>query len=150
MLFCVDGLLLITAALTSLAAVNQGGENPNPLLVVIGLTALAMGIRKCYGAQTRRAGSHHNRLNTHTLTGLAADSSLAGGSNPRWLRRIASVLAMFIGAIAGVLLLKRSVLVALCICGIASIVCALAVVGWFPHFRERNSRIRSAAQSESK
>ena len=39
-----------------------------------------------------------------TLTGLAADSSLAGGGNPRLGRRVASVAAMLFGAALGALL----------------------------------------------
>ncbi|GAB2995151.1 DUF1275 family protein [Amycolatopsis acidiphila] len=42
---------------------------------------------------------------TMTLTGLAADSRLAGGSGARPHRRLGSVLAMFAGAAAGALLL---------------------------------------------
>jgi uncharacterized membrane protein YoaK (UPF0700 family) len=38
---------------------------------------------------------------TQTLTGLAADSSAAGGSNPRRARRIAAVMTMLLGALAG-------------------------------------------------
>jgi uncharacterized membrane protein YoaK (UPF0700 family) len=38
---------------------------------------------------------------TLTLTGLAADSRLAGGSNPRAGRRSAAVVAMLAGAIIG-------------------------------------------------
>lgn len=40
-----------------------------------------------------------------TLTGLGADSRLAGGSNPRWYRRVASVAAMLGGAIVGAMLI---------------------------------------------
>jgi uncharacterized membrane protein YfcA len=36
-----------------------------------------------------------------TLTGLAADSSLAGGANPKWGRRSTAVVAMFVGAVSG-------------------------------------------------
>jgi hypothetical protein len=45
---------------------------------------------------------------TMTLTGLAADSRLAGGSGKGSVRRIAAVLAMLTGAFAGALLLKIS------------------------------------------
>jgi uncharacterized membrane protein YoaK (UPF0700 family) len=38
---------------------------------------------------------------TMTLTGLAADSSLAGGDHPRRGRRVGSVVAMLIGALIG-------------------------------------------------
>jgi len=44
---------------------------------------------------------------TLTLTGLAADSRLAGGGNPRWARRVASVAAMLGGAIVGGWLVLR-------------------------------------------
>ncbi len=43
---------------------------------------------------------------TLTLSGLAADSSIAGGSNPRIGRRLGSVLAMFAGAAIGAVLLR--------------------------------------------
>jgi len=38
---------------------------------------------------------------TMTLTGLAADSSLAGGSNPHLARRTSAITAMLAGAITG-------------------------------------------------
>jgi uncharacterized membrane protein YoaK (UPF0700 family) len=44
---------------------------------------------------------------TQTITGIAADSPLAGGSNTRLRRRVASVLIMFGGALAGALLTFR-------------------------------------------
>jgi uncharacterized membrane protein YoaK (UPF0700 family) len=124
--FSIDGFLLITAALVSLVSVNPGSENSVPLLGVIGLTALAMGLRN---ATARKLGVPDltTTVLTLTITGLAADSSLAGGTNPRWQRRIASVLVMFAGAFAGGLMVKRSVAEALCICGIGSIACAFAV-----------------------
>lgn len=42
---------------------------------------------------------------TSTLTGLAADSRLAGGGSALWLRRVGSVTALTVGAAAGALLL---------------------------------------------
>jgi uncharacterized membrane protein YoaK (UPF0700 family) len=44
---------------------------------------------------------------TLTLTGLAADSKLAGGSNPRVGRRLLATGAMFLGAVVGALLVLR-------------------------------------------
>ena len=38
---------------------------------------------------------------TLTITGLAADSRLAGGDNPRWQRRSVAIVAMLAGAFAG-------------------------------------------------
>jgi uncharacterized membrane protein YoaK (UPF0700 family) len=73
---------------------------------------------------------------TLTITGLAADSSLAGGANPQWRRRVASVLLMFAGAAVGGVILKRSVAAALCLCGIASAACAVSPSSW-RRFTER-------------
>jgi uncharacterized membrane protein YoaK (UPF0700 family) len=131
--FAIEGLLLIAAALASLML-----GNPASVLGVIGVTALAMGFRN---ATVRKLGVADltTTVLTLTITGLAADSSLAGGTNPRWRRRVASVLAMFVGAAAGSLMLKRSIVVALCVCGITSVACAFAVLGWFPHIRGGDS-----------
>ena len=44
---------------------------------------------------------------TLTLTGIAADSSLAGGKNPRLARRVGAVVSMLVGAVIGALLMRR-------------------------------------------
>ena len=64
-----------------------------------------MGVRN---ATVRRLGVPDltTTVLTMTLTGLAADSRVAGGSGGGSVRRIAAVLAMLLGAIAGALLLK--------------------------------------------
>ena len=143
--FGMDGLLLITAAIVSLASVNFGSDNPIPILGMIGLTALAMGLRN---ATVRKLGVPDltTTVLTMTITGLAADSSLAGGTNPRWRRRIASILIMFAGAAAGALMVKRSVVGTLCACGIGSIACAFAVER-FPHLRGADSRSASSHEA---
>jgi uncharacterized membrane protein YoaK (UPF0700 family) len=147
--FCIDGLLLISAALASLTLRSPGDKNSIPLFGVIGLTALAMGFRN---ATTRKLGVPDltTTVLTLTITGLAADSFLAGGANPRWRRRTASVLLMFSGAAVGSLMVKRSVVEALCVCGIASVACAFAVLGWFPHLRGRDPRSVPTASESSK
>ena len=64
---------------------------------------------------------------TLTLTGLAADSSLSGGENRNWRRRIAAVLATFIGAVTGAVLVRTSGLVVpLVITGAVVLVVTLA------------------------
>src|SRR3954453_5607689 len=75
--------------------------------LVIALLALAMGVRN---ATVRRLGVPDltTTVLTMTLTGLAADSRVAGGSGQGSGRRIAAVLTMLFGAIAGALLLKIS------------------------------------------
>jgi uncharacterized membrane protein YoaK (UPF0700 family) len=66
----------------------------------IAILAVAMGVRN--GVIRRLAvPDMTTTVLTLTLTGLAADSSLAGGSNPRAGRRSAAVVAMLAGAIIG-------------------------------------------------
>jgi hypothetical protein len=61
---------------------------------------------------------------TQTLTGLAAESRVAGGSGEGSPRRLAAVLAMFTGALAGALLVKTSLVLPLVAAG------GLALVTW--------------------
>jgi uncharacterized membrane protein YoaK (UPF0700 family) len=67
---------------------------------VIALLAFAMGVRN---ATIRRLAVPDvtTTVLTMTLTGLAADSSLAGGNNPKVGRRASAVAAMLIGAVGG-------------------------------------------------
>jgi cytochrome b subunit of formate dehydrogenase len=65
---------------------------------------------------------------TLTITGLAADSSLARGTNPRWQRRIAAVVAMFAGAALGSITLRHSVFMALAFSVVLSSLCSLALL----------------------
>lgn len=92
----------------------------------IAILALAMGIRN---AVIRRLAvlDMTTTVLTMTLTGLAADSTLAGGSNPHVGRRIGAVLAMLIGAVIGAsLLLHRGAALPLAISAGAAAVTALA------------------------
>jgi len=66
----------------------------------IAILAFAMGIRNAVIRRLAIADMTTTVL-TMTLTGLAADSSLAGGGNQRAGRRVAAVLAMLIGAVTG-------------------------------------------------
>ena len=63
---------------------------------------------------------------TLTMTGLAADSRLAGGNNQGWARRAASVVTMVGGAAIGGWLLRYSVALPLALCSAVSGVCAVA------------------------
>ena len=64
---------------------------------------------------------------TLTLTGLAADFSLSGGGNRNWRRRIAAVLATFVGAVIGAVLVRTSgLIVPLAITGAVVLVVTLA------------------------
>lgn len=74
-----------------------------PRYTVIAILALAMGMRN---AAIRRLGVRDltTTVLTQTLTGLAADSRLAGGTDTRAGRRAGSVVAMLAGAALGALM----------------------------------------------
>jgi len=75
--------------------------------VVIAVLAVSMGLQN---AAVRSIGvpDMTTTVLTQTITGLAMDSSLAGGTNVRWRRRAASVGIMFLGALIGALLVFRA------------------------------------------
>jgi len=109
-------------------AVGFGSElsgHATRLYAVIALTGLAMGIRN---ATVRKLAVPDltTTVLSLTITGLAADSTLAAGSNPGWERRVVSVGTMFAGAVVGVWLLTYSIAAALAFCGVVSGVCAVA------------------------
>jgi uncharacterized membrane protein YoaK (UPF0700 family) len=83
-----------------------GGDSDNELAqyTLILLLALAMGLQN---AIARRLGVPDltTTVLTLTLTGLAADSRLAGGNNPNPRRRLLGTAAMFLGAAVGAFLI---------------------------------------------
>ncbi len=96
---------LVGAALgVSLAPVGADGTVTRYALIV--LLALAMGLQN---AIARRLGVPDltTTVLTLTLTGLAADSTLAGGKNINPGRRILATAVMFLGAAIGALLTLR-------------------------------------------
>ena len=106
----IEAGLLWLAAL--LAWLRQGGEvSPASFYGIILLTALAMGFRNATIRQLK-VPDLTTRVLTLTLTGLAADSRLAGGADTNWIRRIGSVFAIFIGAAIGAALVTHSGLAA--------------------------------------
>jgi len=66
---------------------------------------------------------------TMTVTGIAADSKFAGGTNPRLRRRVSAVLIMFLGA-----LLEASLVlhfgVGLALAGAAAILIVVSGFAW--------------------
>jgi len=73
--------------------------------LIIALLAFAMGVRNATVRRLKVADISTTVL-TMTLTGLAADSQLAGGEGKGGWRRGAAVASMLVGAIAGALLVK--------------------------------------------
>ncbi|AKU98718.1 hypothetical protein AKJ09_05382 [Labilithrix luteola] len=93
--------LLLLGVATAVALVDVKVVAP----ILISLLGLAMGLRN---AVVRRLAIPDltTTVLTLTVTGLASDSSLAGGSNPRWQRRVAAILVMLLGALLGATLLS--------------------------------------------
>ena len=90
---------LVEALLLGLAALLALGAHPWHD-AIIALTALAMGSRNATIRQLKVPDLTTTVL-TLTITGIAADSRMAGGENPNLIRRIGAVVAIFVGAAAG-------------------------------------------------
>jgi uncharacterized membrane protein YoaK (UPF0700 family) len=99
-----EAVLLVIAAVAA-SVVHVSGTGGRHL--VIALVALAMGLRNAT-VRSLAVPDLTTTVLTRTLTGLAADSSLAGGTNPRAARRAAAVLSMVLGAFLGALLLRHA------------------------------------------
>ncbi|MER6304050.1 YoaK family protein [Kitasatospora sp. NPDC001539] len=104
----VQTVLLTAAATTAALDGTAGGGGTTacggaeyPLIVLLGL---GMGLQN---AVARRLGVPDltTTVLTLTLTGLAADSTAAGGAAPRPGRRILSALAMLLGGLTGAALI---------------------------------------------
>ena len=102
-------LLWLAAAVAYGARSDQLGDGRT--FVIIALTAVAMGFRNATIRQLKVPDLTTTVL-TLTITGLAADSGIAGGGNPNWSRRVAAVLSIFVGALVGAVLVSRSGLTA--------------------------------------
>jgi uncharacterized membrane protein YoaK (UPF0700 family) len=124
--FGVEAALLVGAAATATPHAGRAtSSDATGLYVVIILTGLAMGVRN---ATVRKLSVSDltTTVLTLTLAGLAADSTLAGGSNPSWVRRIASVVTLFMGAAVGAWLLRYSIALPLAVGSVLSGMCAIA------------------------
>jgi uncharacterized membrane protein YoaK (UPF0700 family) len=93
-----EGVLTVVAAVVAFAVSTVATGWPR--FTVIVLLAVGMGIRN---ATVHRLAVPDvtTTVLTMTLTSLAADSGLAGGTNPRATRKTAAVAAMLLGAFAG-------------------------------------------------
>jgi len=117
----VESALLLTATLVAINFHDSSGS-PFRLYSIIVLTASAMGIRNST-VRKMAIPDLTTTVLTLTLTGLAADSGLAGGASPRWRRRLLAVLLMFAGAALGTLLLRHSLVLPLATSTLLSICC---------------------------
>ena len=115
------GLVAVAGVVALGLPVDGGGARR---YVVIGLLAAGLGLQN---ATVRRLAVPDvtTTVLTLTLTGLAADSWLAGGHSPRAGRRVTAVGLMAAGALAGALLLRVDVALPVLA---AAVVIALAAV----------------------
>jgi len=127
-------LIAVAAVLAATIDVHPNAASGD---VLIALLAFAMGVRN---ATVRRIAVPDltTTVLTMTLTGLAADSPLAGGDGKGSVRRIAAVLAMFTGALAGALLLKTSLVLPL------AAAAALALATWLVYIPAARARAASS------
>jgi len=117
----VEASLLAAAAVFAAATTVHAGSDA--AYTTIALLALAMGVRN---ATVRKLGVPDltTTVLTLTLTGLAADAGAPDGAAAT-RRRAGAVLAMFVGALAGALLVKHSLAAPIALAAAAD---ALAVV----------------------
>ena len=98
----IEIALVGAAAVVSMLGLAPEGHAVQYALIV--LLAVAMGLQN---ATARRLAVPDltTTVLTLTLTGIAADSTLAGGANPNPGRRLVATLAMFVGAGVGAVLI---------------------------------------------
>jgi uncharacterized membrane protein YoaK (UPF0700 family) len=120
----IETVLLFAACISLLKQHDPTVVSVGTTYTVIAITAFAMGIRN---GTVKRLGVPDITTTVLTLTvaGLASESSLAGGTNPRWGRRVAAIIAMFLGAAVGAFLLKRSLALVLGLAALVSLTAAL-------------------------
>ena len=90
-------LVLIGAAFVLAIAMKQDNVVRYGLIVLLGAS---MGLQNA-AARLLAVPDLTTTVLTLTLTGLAADSTFAGGTNPRIGRRLVATVAMFVGAAVG-------------------------------------------------
>lgn len=80
---------------------------------------------------------------TSTITGLAADSRLAGGDSRFWERRALAIALILVGAVAGAAALNVGLWLGLAVSALISILVAAA--GFVRHHRERSANGAAAS-----
>lgn len=126
--FGIEALLLFGAMTVSWYFDSRGGPHISTALYgIIALSALGLGVRN--GTVKRLAVPDlTTTVLTLTIAALGFDFSLTPGSNPRWRRRVGSVLMMFSGAFVGVQLLRHSLALPLGASAVLTAFCSLAQI----------------------
>ncbi|WUI13498.1 DUF1275 domain-containing protein [Kineococcus sp. NBC_00420] len=120
------GLGVLAAVVTGLQGVpvEAGTTAPPAALAVTGTLGVVMGGQ---GAAARRLAVKDvtTVVVTSTLTGLAADSRLAGGTGEGWRRRIGAVVLILAGAAVGAALLRWHIGAGLALAAVIALLAAL-------------------------
>ncbi len=117
----LTGLAALFTAIVSVHANAFSGD------LVVALLAFAMGVRN---ATVRRIAVPDltTTVLTMTLTGLAADSRVFGGSGQGTARRVTAFASMLVGALTGALLLKASVALPVAVAAVLALGTCVAYV----------------------
>jgi uncharacterized membrane protein YoaK (UPF0700 family) len=117
-------LLAVAAIAVAAIDIRRGAVSS---YAVITLLAMAMGLRS---ATVRRiaVADLSTTVLTMTLTGLAANSPLFGGTGKGSTRRSSAALGMFAGALAGALLLKTSLILPVAAASALALVAGLVYI----------------------
>jgi uncharacterized membrane protein YoaK (UPF0700 family) len=110
---------IVAVVVTAVSATPVTAGERYVLIVVL---SVAMGIQNAT-ARKLAVPDLTTTVLTLTITGTAADSSLAGGKGFSAGRRLLSVMAMFLGALAGALLVVHSVIVIPLAAAATAVVC---------------------------
>lgn len=129
----IEAALLLLAACIAIITGSKHEVTPNVIYGLIVVTAFAMGVRNAV-VRKLAVPDMTTTVLTLTVTGIASESSLAGGTNPGWKRRLTSIVAMFSGAALGAMLLRFGIVVPL------TVSCLLAVLAYIEARRSEHVR----------
>jgi uncharacterized membrane protein YoaK (UPF0700 family) len=124
--FLLEDVFLFAASLCAIGYRRDLLEHSFQPFALIALTALAMGTRN---AAVRKLAIPDltTTVLTLTITAIGADSSIAKGNNPRLARRVEAVVAMFLGAALGAVIIRYSISAALWLGTEISALCSAAL-----------------------
>jgi uncharacterized membrane protein YoaK (UPF0700 family) len=124
--FLLEDVFLLAASFCAVGYQRDLLEHSFQPFALIALTALAMGTRNA-AIRKLAVPDLTTTVLTLTITGIGADSSIANGNNPRLARRVGSVVAMFLGAALGAVIIRYSISAALALATAISALCSAAL-----------------------
>ena len=136
----------VAAVLSALTVtlLATGGVPPKPWELAVTTTlAAAMGFQAAV-ARHLAVKDVTTVVVTSTITGLAADSRIAGGSGQPWRRRAAAVVLIALGALIGAALLSVHIALPL---GLAALISAVAAL--LGHIAAHESRGREPVEAQA-